>query len=446
MGNSSEKYNAGKILQTTAKIGAVGLAAGLLGGAGVTLRDHRQLTHRSVELSKGLSWVIDAEHADHGVWDSTVWASVHRTHHYFPDATIFPFYKIWRAIDWVEKNPEKAKDVRIPDSFKNLDPFVERFSLDDVRKIGRQATEVVRNRLGEAYEEPKGYSALELDTILNPAAPQYYYSGEKKPKGEAYTQDDIAKVLLGDPHSPVRIPPPEENGVRGVAVRNVGLYSKHAKLYSDRPGLKPEDLRHKDGKNKDPRPLAILGGILVPAVAVLLKRGKFAPKDFAKAGGVGASIWATKVGFEIVGGNITNSYGHAGILTDSKVAEAFGRSKYQPSLNSDGSLTTDTNHSGVLGTILSRMTLDEVGGQKEHHDDPGKIAYTSKSGRDAFKEAPFGFMVSKLAESRWFPFIKPGKGFDLKEGETRPDVLHPAMEIIHKRRVEQNLTNATELR
>lgn len=426
----------GKVLLTAAKIGAAGLAAGLASGAGTTLLDHRKLTHRSIELALPLEKAIESEHRDHGITDPTVWASVHRVHHRFSDVSIEPFYKISRAIAWINENQEKAAGVNIPDSFKYLDPFVDEFSRDDVLEIGRLGEQEVRERMGPEYEEPQGYTSYELNKILNPAGPQYYYPTEKRREGP-YTQDEIARLLLGDPHSPARIPPPQRNGIRGVVSKNVGLYSDAAKMFTARPDLKPEDLQEENDEIRKAGLKDILSGLLLPSVAVLLKRGEYKPKDFAIAAAGGAAIYGTKIGFVILGGNTTNAFGHAGRLTGPRITEAIGKNKFKLVPNEDGSLTTDTKYAGIPGAVLSRMTLDEVGGQQEHHSDPSKIAYTSRDGKEAFKEAPFGSIVSKLAKSRWFPLIKEGKGFDLKEGETRPDVPQRAVEIIHRRRAEQ---------
>ena len=303
----SERVHPGEVLRTVAKIGAVGFAAGLVGDTGITLRDHRELTHRSVDLHPALRKFFDWEQRTITVGEPTVWASVHRIHHQMPDGTLAPFYQIARAVNWIQANPEQAEGVSVPDSFEQLDPFVEKFSRDDVMEIGNQADTFMRDRLGDEYEEPTGYTPEELQVLFNPTEPRYFYNRNPKREGD-YTQDEIAAILLGDPHSPVRIPPPEENGVRGVAKSNVTLYSHDADMFRARPDLKPKDLQNEDGSNRLASRLDIAAGVLIPGVAVLLKRGKYTPKDFAKAAAAGLAIDAVRIATEVIGGNITNHW------------------------------------------------------------------------------------------------------------------------------------------
>lgn len=437
-----EGVRPGHVLRTAAKLGAVGFGAALVGDTGITLRDHRELTHRSVELHPWLQRFYDWEQRTITVGEPTVWASVHRIHHQMPDGTLAPFYHITRAMNWMRDNPQLAEGVTIPDSFVHLDPFVDSFSRDDVTEIGNQAVDFMRERMGDEYEEPTGYTKEELHALFNPTKPRYFYERDPQREGD-YTQDEIAAILLGDPHSPVRIPPPEENGVQGVLKTNVTLYSHDADLFRARPDLKPKDLQNEDGSNRKASRLDIAAGVLIPGVAVLLKRGKYKPKDFAKAALAGVAIDAVRITSEVVGGNITNSLGHSGTLTQKEMFKAIQNGKYKPVPNEDGTVSTNTENAGIMGRALSKFTLDEVGGQEVHHTNPEKIAYTHKTGWGAWVEAPWGSLVSVLANSEWFPLINPGPGFDLKEGETRPDMPHPAFELIHRRRVEQ-LHNASQ--
>lgn len=431
-----ERIQLGEILRTVGKIGAVGFAAGLVGDTGITLRDHRDLTHRSVDLHPSLQKFYDWEQRTITVGEPTVWASVHRIHHQMPDGTLAPFYQIARAVNWMQVNPDQVEGVSLPDSFEYLDPFVDKFSLEDVMEIGNQADDFMRDRLGDEYEEPAGYSSDDLQALFNPTEPRYFYERDPERKGE-YTQDEIAAVLLGDPHSPVRIPPPEENGVRGVAKHNVALYSHDADLFRARPDLKPKDLQNDDLSNREASRMDIAAGVLIPGVAVLLKRGKYTPKHFARAAAAGLAIDAVRIATEVIGGNITNSLGHSGTLTQKEMMRAIQSGKYKPVPNEDGTVSTNTENAGFFGRALSKLTLDEVGGQEVHHTNPEKIAYTHKTGLDAWREAPWGSLVSVFAHSKWFPLINPGPGFDLKDGETRPDQPHPAFDLIHRRRVEQ---------
>ncbi len=439
----SEKLDSiGRAIRPAAEIAAAS-AAMALGDVGIiTARNHRELTHKSLVLHPWLQVLADAEQRTYGVGETTIWAAVHRIHHSIPDATLFPFYRISRAIKWMEQNPQKAKGVTIPESFKNLYPYVDSFALDDVMEIGTQAEQFMKKRLGDLYEEPEGYTKDELRELLNPAQPTYFYPTEKHVG--AYSQEDVAEILLGDPHSPVRIPPPEFNGVRGVVKQNVSLYTHHADLFRARPEIKEPDLQLANGGNRRASRMDIAVGVLIPSFAVLLRRGKVKPKDFAIALATGAIIYATKTGMVIAGGNIVNSLGHAGELTQRTLITAVQRERFKPHPNEDGTISTDTSEAGFLGWLLGLVTLDEVGGQEEHHHSPEKIAYTSKKGFGAWLEAPWGMTLQTLAHSKLFPFIQPGPGFDLDEGETRPDQPHPAMEIIHARRAEQLRRNPTQ--
>lgn len=432
----SEKLRSvGRYAWPVAEMAAASGAYAFVGAAGITARNHRELTHRSIELHPWLQEFFDAEQRTYNVGETTIWAAVHRIHHSIPDASLAPFYKIVRAMRWMEKNPEKAQGVTLPDNFSNLDPFVSSFTREDVVKIGNHADNLIQKRLGDEYQEPQGYTQEELQKLFFPAEPQYFYP-EKNHVGP-YTQDDVAEILLGDPHSPVRIRPPELNGVRGVLKKNYRLYIEHADLFRAKPRLKEADLQNKDGGNRKASKLDVAVGVGIPAAAVLFRRGKFKPKDFAIAAAAGGAIYGAKIGWMILGGNIVNSYGHAGELTQKALVTAVQKDVLTPVVKKNGSVTTDSTSSGFLGRLLSMATFDEVGGQDEHHKSPDKIAYTSNKGWRAWRDAPWGKTLETLANSKWAPFIKRGRGFELKEGQLRPDIPNPAMQIIHRRRAEQ---------
>ena len=436
-----EKKKITRFVRPAAEMAAASAVGALASVAVITARNHRELTHRSIILHPWLAAMADAEQRSYGVGEPKVWAAVHRIHHSVPDATLYPFYAISRAISWAESHPEKSAGVTIPDSFPNLDPYVDTFSRADVMEIGKEATQLIRRRLKGAYEEPAAYSKGELEKILNPQAPQYYYPS-KKHKG-AYSQEEVAQILLGDPHSPVRIPPPEKNGVRGILKKNVPLYTHHADMFRARPELKEDDLQNEDGGNRKAKKKDIALGILIPSALVLLRRHKFAPKDFAIALAAGSAIYGAKIGLVLAGGNAVNSLGHAGELTQKTLVNAVQKNIFKPHPNEDGTVSTDTSEAGPLGWFLGVITLDEVGGQEAHHSYPEDIAYTRKLGAPpksklrAWWDAPWGMFLYTLAHSKHAPFIKPGFGFQLQPGEKRPDEPMHAMDIIHRRRAEQ---------
>jgi hypothetical protein len=412
---------------------AAGIGSGIGGVMGITAYDHRDLTHGSLKVNKFLKKAFDFEKRTLGIGDATIWASVHRIHHSITDVSLLPFYEISRATKWVEDNPDKAAGITIPESFAKLDPFVIDFTRDEVMKIGDMAEGLVKDRLGEAYETKADYTVEKVKELLNPdpEIARYFYSKNKKHKGE-WEQDQIAEILLTDPHSPALID--RENGVRGIALKNVPLYRHAAKLFFDRPDLKPKDLQSEDGKNNEESKLDIVAGVALPAAGVLFRRGEYKPKDFAIAAVAGSAIYGFRAATEIVGGNVTNSLGHAGVFDLSRLTQAAFRKNYEFTLNKDGSLATDTRHAGFWGKVLGIVTLDEVGGQQVHHAYPNKVAYTMEEGLKGFAEAPWGTTLEKIADSK-LPFIERGDNFG---GGPRPDVPHDAVIAIQNIRMNPN--------
>ena len=428
----SEKIKSYQVLRTGAKIVAAGIAYGVPGVALVTLVHHRQDTHRSVKVHSWVEAVTDLIMKIYSP-DRTDWDATHRGHHFNRDVTLYPQYRITQAIDWIRAKPNRAQGIKIPDDYKHLDRFVPSFSKEDVLEIGHIGEQIVKDCLGGAYQPPESYKLEDLQSILNPTEPQYFYSKSLKEHKGKYSQEEIAEVLLGDPHSPARMS--GRNGVREVLLGNVGLYRASAHLFRDMPELKPKDLQL--GKEVDHRKARIRGfieGSLVAAAGVLRARNKYEPKDFLKALLAGTTINTVALGLHISGGNITNSLGHAGVTTPEGFLQAIGAKEYKLVLNPDGTVSTDSVSGGILGRLVSWLTFDEVGGQKVHHLHPEQIAFTSQKGLKAWLEAPWGMTLRTLAHSKYFPLIEPGEGF---EGEVRPDMPNQGVKIIELRRVEQ---------
>ena len=411
-----------------------GVALGLAGVLGITIRHHRELTHRSLRVHPLLRAAIDFEQRTLGVGDPRVWASVHRIHHGFPDGTLIGFHDFYLASEWAAKNSDKLPNIVIPDHIPNLDPFLDGVKRDDAMDIGKMAVDYMKDRVGERFAPPVVYTPAEIAERLNPTRPTYFYPREKH-EGE-YTYDDLARIMLGDPHSPVRVSPPQLNGVRGVATHNVNLYSTAADLFRDNTDLMPEDLQNEDGTVRKSQTWEKAAGFAIPAAGVLLRRGKFTPKDVLIALAAGSAINGIRVGFEVVGGNVTNSLGHSGMLTEREMLKAMSAGVYKPKLNPDGTVTTNTADAGWLGKFFSIITMDEVGGQADHHKYPWRIAYTTKTGLAGFRDAPTGKILEFLAENKLLGFAR-GEGFNLAPGETRPDMPHPAFEIIHELRARE---------
>lgn len=423
------------ILRKVAGAALIGAAAGVAGGVGVTLNSHRRLTHKSVELPAPLVKVFDFEQRTLSV-DTRFWAAVHRFHHHFADVSLAPFARIASAVDWIRENPDKAKGVEIPESFPHLDPFVDRFKLDEVMKIGHLADDYYKEKLGDRYKKPESYTEGQLQELLNPEKPVYLYA----PEGEGdYTPDEMMDVLGRDPHSPALFP--EKNGVKSefwhIPKVNRGL----AGLLRTNPDLIPTDLQRADGKYPEYGKKDIALGFAVASaisVAISVARGKRSPKDLLIAAALGVEANAIKIGMEMMGGNAVNALGHGGDLGEEDIVPAISDPEYRIKANRDGKISTKTARMHWVGTFLHLITLGEVGGQGEHHDDPSKIAYTSKRGLEAWREDPYGSLVSFVANTAMLTrIIKPGQGFDLKPGEKRPDEAHPAVELIEQIRAEQ---------
>lgn len=431
-----QKSTARKVAEGAALVAAVGVAEAGVGVAGITWRSHRELTHRSLELHPKLAAFFDAEQRSLGIKDPTVWAAVHRIHHSMTDATLYPFYKIHHAIRAAE-----AQGIPIPDSFPHLDPYVDSFSRKEVEAIGRRADTVVHERLQDGYEPPTFQSRAEIEAVLKPTEPTYYYPPYAK--HPEYTQDDLARILLTDPHSPALVRRNgRHNGVQGVLTQNVFLYKTTADMFREKPFLKPDDLiTGTEGQEPSARN-AVIGSFLLNGFGVLGYRlatgkGGLKPKDIAIAAAAGAAITGVKVGSEIAGGAAVNSFGHAGKLDVKELFRAATKRDYVVALNPDGSLTTDTIYAGALGRVLGWITFDEVGGQAFHHLYPDKIKYTDKTGLAGWIDAPWGSFTEWLADSP-IPLVNPGKGFgDLP----RPDVPDEGVLMIQKARAKQYAAN-----
>ncbi len=422
-----------KALRPIIETGVAGVAAGLFGGASVTLRSHRELTHRSIVLHPILQRAFDFEQRTVTI-DTRLWAGVHRIHHHMPDVALAPFSRIANAVKWIDSHPDEVKGVKVPETYPHLDPFVDKFTLAQVVEIGDLATEFFKRRLGKLYKPTESYRAEELTALLNPEQPTYWYP-HRSHKG-AYTQEEMEDILGGDPHSPLRFP--DLNGIRTELLHIPKVNEGAASLLRAHPELLSEDLQREDGQYKHYGKLDMAVGFGIASAAVLIARGKYTPKDFLIAAIQGSAINSIKIGLQLIGGNTVNAFGHAGSITGREMIEVVKGKEYNKiQVNRDGTVSTDAVKAGLIGRFLGAYTFDEVGGQKEHHDDPSKIAYTSEAGSKAVQEAPWGSFISFLAESKWVPFINPGSGFNLKEGERRPDEADPILDIIHRIRAEQ---------
>lgn len=400
---------------------AAGVAAGLVTEAWITLRNHREKTHRSITLHPALQAIAEFDQQSVGM-DTDIWASVHRIHHKWPDMSGHAFYEIYRMVNWLNANPdnEVAREVAIPQSFKFLDPYVEKFDFDEVMAVGKVADQEIRERLGDRYQEPTGYTRAEINKFFDPEEPLYYYDDIRRHEGE-YTQSEIARLLLTDPHSPSLVRPKGDvkNGVRIMHRDMVGHYKQPSNMFKDDPSLKPKDLHPEHGTNKKTMTTSVIGGFVVPAVGVALARRKFSTKDMAIAAAAGSAINGMRIAVMLEGGKLTNAFGHMGDVEALDFLRAFYRKEYKIQLNEDGSVSTNTVRAGLMGKAASWFSNDEVGGQDGHHKNPDHIAYDAD-----WRNAPWGTFIDQLAASKRFPLINLGPGFDIAAGERRPDEPH----------------------
>lgn len=427
---AERKLSATDVLRPVIKVGLLGLGAGIFGGVSVTLRSHRELTHRSITLHPILQKIFDFEQRTITL-NSKLWAAVHRTHHEMSDVALGPFGRIANAVNWIGENPDKAQGVEIPKTYQGLDPVVDVFTLDQVMKIGTLANQFFRERLGKRYQEPEDYSTEGLNEILTKSTHKY---SNQKHEGD-YTLEEMEDNLGGDPHSPARFP--DSNGVRSELFHIPKVYQGLAGLFRAHPELLPEDLQSEDGQVRQYGKFDAALGVAIFSAAVLVTRGKYTPRDFLIAALEGTAIDGIKWGLQLLGGNTVNALGHAGNYSEGQTVRVIQNHEYKIQPNVDGTVATKGKRMSLIDSFLNRLTLDEAFRQWEHHFDPSKIAYTFQKGFQAWNEAPFGSIVDFLAQSRLFPLINPGSGFDFKEGERRPDELHLAGQIINDIRAAQ---------
>lgn len=431
------KVDRKKLGKSLGKAVAIGAVEGIAGVAGITMRHHRELTHRSLKLSERLQKAIDFEQRSLGIPETYTWASVHRIHHEMEDANLEPAYRIYHAAKEAE-----ARGIDIPESYLGLDPFVEEMGRETVLQIGEAADTLVRDRLKDLYRPPQFADDAEVIATLNPTEPQYYYEPRiKREARDDYTPDDLARYLLRDPHSPALVR--RDNPVQGVAIENMPLYQEPANAFRQFPEIKPKDLQRPEDFDPEYQPKVakdVVAGFAINTAIMAAANRDFSVAGAARAVLEGSAANGVRAGLEFLGGNVTNSAGHMGDPFQSELAQAFFNRKYVIKLKSDGTISTNTVGAGrgpasrVLGRMASWATLDEVGGQQIHHQEPWKIAYTNAEGIEAVVEAPWGSMLEFLAESNAVQDIKKGDNFI---GQTRPDVAHPAVKLIQSLRAER---------
>ena len=394
--------------------------------ANTAVRDHRIWTHHSMDFQdEGIGNA--ARIAGGHLTDTKRWAAVHRVHHSAPDANLTNFVEVADYIDWLAySNADNAGHPEIPDEIPGLDPAVPTIDTNTAYEIGWLARELV----GGLYQPYEYFSPAVGARIVNGDPERFRYEDKQQMKRDRnqpviFDPDNLPSLhdirfLLRDPHSP----PLHRRGIPGVLLENVSLYGYAENNFTD-PAFRPDDLRPDETdiwirENRAKLRAAYVGGMALSGM--LLSRPSSPEKAMAGAlTGVAASGAAVLA--LIAGGNITNSFGHAGDIEKLTLRE-FLAGKVYP--KADGTYASDDKR-------LSLPTIDEVGGQRVHHLRPDKIAYSMREGVEKLIDAPFGSFIHFLVDNGIV--FKPGDQF---EGmERRPDMPSEAVVKLQEYRAQK---------
>ncbi len=411
----------GEVIQNPlARSAAVAGAEALGIVALTTIYNHRELTHNSLKLGRVLRTVARTAMRAIGM-NPYVWASVHTVHHSTPDANLVPLLEAADYLEWRGIHSEVSSPP-IPDTFAGLDP-VAVLSPEQVKDIGSSARKLVENR----YDAPDSYSDEEATRLLDPVTPRYLYDERprflkrilsrhrtfKEPISNKRSLEYLTPELR-DAHSPALHP----KGVVGVFFDNVHLYSKDGEHFKDNtnrlPHLQQESSDKIGEKPKWGQRCLIIGNIAVAATMF----GSLTLPALAGSVLTGYAMTGLMAAGLRGGGNLTNSFGHGGKEPIKTFLRGVLYKDYKPRPKADGTFAANAKS-------LSLPTFDEVGGQDEHHENPGSIAYSNKEGFRRFIEAPFGVVLESLANRNIG--IRHSEGFGLKPGERRPDEASEAV-------------------
>jgi hypothetical protein len=401
-----------------------GLTAGvaLVNLANTAVRDHRVYTHESLKFNGPTTDRI-ARTMSAFLTDTKRWAAVHRIHHSTPDANLTPFVELADFLDW--QDTSLTREVAVidrPEFVYGLDPAATEIPLEVAREIGVEARSLVEGK----YKVPTGYSVRNAANMLFNKSARFFYEDTqimKKDKKKAVDSKSGSvhdvRFLLRDPHSPVL----HHEGVVGILKQNVPLYGYVENSMADttvRPSdLMPDEIDEKLRESRTKLRLGYVGGMMLAGVA--LNRTKTigeVPRHLV----LGAAASGLAVASLIAGGNITNAFGHAGDTKNTTLKEILGGIvKPKP----DGTYTSNAS-------FLNFLTLDEVGGQKIHHEHPDKVAYTDDTGIKKLLKAPFGTIVEALANKGLMIKISDNFGND-----HRPDDPSQAVIMLQEERIRE---------
>lgn len=402
---------------------AGGLAAGVafVNLSKTAVLDHRHWTHDSIAFENPTHEKIARTSGAH-LTDTKAWASVHTIHHSTPDANLLPFAELADYLDWHEAQTTlRPGQLEIPDTVRGFDPAIPELDVETAREIGVLARELV----ADFYTPQANYTAEEAHDIMLSPDDKFRYESQQAIKQARrnpihYDPENTSlhdmRFMLRDPHSPAL----HDKGILGILAYNVPLYGYVEQSFQD-PRFRLERLQPDDWDEtlRENRAKLRWGYVGAMALATIAANRSKTPGQAAGNAVLGAAASGLAVVGLIQGGNITNALGHGG---DWK--------KYRPSdiregvvhVKPDGTYTSNSK-------TLSAPTLDEVGGQYEHHEDPSRIAYTTQEGWKRWAYAPYGRFLEKLIDKG--VLLKEGGNFG---GDHRPDLPSDAVLLIEKTR------------
>ena len=367
------------------------------------VEDHRINTHESLEAPVRVEQAMRFGGAH--LTNTKRWAAVHTVHHSTPDANLFPFVELADLVDFGGVKPSN-----MPETMYGMDPVALEIDTATALAIGRSARTIVEG----FYTPQEEYQVDDVARIFFSRDPRYFYEdkeimdAERKAGPMDFDPDNPPNLvdirfLLRDPHSPVL----HRQGIPGILRYNVSLYG-YAETHFQQEAFMPEYLAldNVDRFLSDNRGKIRLGYVALMMAAAVGTGGKYGKMDILRNATFGAASSGLAVVALIAGGNTTNALGHAGDL-HALSFEEFMDGKVIP--KHDGTFTTNS-------PLLGPMSLDEVGGQKPHHDRPDLIAYTHDKGIRGFVAAPFGKTLEAMARNKIV--FKVGKNFG---GDHRPD-------------------------
>lgn len=389
--------------------GALGVGYGLGLVALTTVYNHRELTHQSLTTKPLLQVVARTMMAAEGIIPRH-WAAVHTIHHHYPDANVVPIIETADLLTYLDDHPD-ASHPPIAPSFSNLDPAA-KLTPNDIKRIGSLAREPIQDH----YTAPKEYCWLDMARLLDSDTQRYMYEPREYSlrqrrkyerllvRGGNKPHPDSLQSLspkLRDPHSPALHPKGGWGILRGD---NVILYKGAAKYFAklEQTG---EDIgaQEKESRYDNTKPF-LIGRYALSALAFTalgIRRNK-RPSELIYRAGLGIAAMAIADAELIVGGNITNAAGH-------EPNQNFFLSLLSKATRGAAPVCKPNGGYASNSRIGSRITFDEVGGQEDHHRDPGLVAYTTKRGLAKLLARPFGTIVEQLASRRLL--LTPGSQF-----------------------------------